>query len=268
MLLVGTIFGTSTTSFSSAQQEVISSGNGCYLSTYNTYVTVGQIAYTTGLENIGGSECFFTSASLGSSSNPQQTFGLKTIAGNDSISVIIGAHVQIMTTAQAGEVQNTTYYFVNLPLHITLVSIGSLTIPQSAYYTNFAQWSAAASPAVYYNSAGAYLEVDTTGSQTINFGTYISCTTNGALSVDQALLTILVPMLLGFAIILMLMRIAKKMFTFADEGTFLKSFDITDPNGRWVLYIGCLLLVILITYVIAAIVPPAISALASNPFCT
>ena len=110
----------------------------------------------------------FTEFSLGSSTNPSQTFGLTSgNTGTIPINITKIGTAEIDVHAACGSSTKCHVYLYYNQAFGSVITMGS-TIPYASFYSSFTSWKAAVAPSVYLGSL-RYLEVNVTGTQTIQF---------------------------------------------------------------------------------------------------
>jgi hypothetical protein len=120
----------------------------------------------------------FNQFSLTSSANPSWTFGVASQNGNANISKIQTNYIRFIGATQPGKVLNLTFYYSSLPVEVDIAEPSNTTILAAAYFTNYAAWVAAPSPAVYKDPTNTFLMVKSANlTPTIQFDLSGSSTT-------------------------------------------------------------------------------------------
>ncbi|MDE1854471.1 MAG: hypothetical protein KGI38_12090 [Thaumarchaeota archaeon] len=138
----------------------------------NSYVFLGSPMYANRLRiDAANSTYQFKNANIGSQTNPSANFQLKIQNGNATWISYDGKQFRFKaSTNSAGKL----YLYGALVKNVTQVeyslnNIQPTVFQQGGFFTSFAQWSAASTPSVFYNSTGDYLEVAVPSSSYVYF---------------------------------------------------------------------------------------------------
>lgn len=125
-----------------------------------TFVSFGE-NYFAGAGAFHGSHVNFTDTSLEAADNPTQTFGIGVEDGNATISIIDSGAAAVMLTMDCAATCYPIFYYSDPVYGVQVITGGTVTsIHDADFYTNEAQFDAAAAPAVY--ETGEFVKVKLT----------------------------------------------------------------------------------------------------------
>jgi hypothetical protein len=164
-ILLAVTYLASPTAFANSGTVHLSTAYHYGSTTYGTTISWISDAYGDSLSyGIGtDSHINFTDFSLNSASDPSWTFGIVSQNGDAELNTVATSFIRFNATTQATKTLNLTFYYNAVPPETTYVyeSVNN-TIPLSSYYSSYAGWLAAPSPAVYIDSSGSFLMVKST----------------------------------------------------------------------------------------------------------
>lgn len=156
-----------------------------YLTANDTYIDFGTNFYSNELY-IHDTHVNFTTTALTGVNHPTKSFGIGVENGNATITTISAGTVVLDMDCTAAMRCDALYYY-SLPVQALTAS--GTRILATDFYTDFAEFDAAAAPAAYHNATGDYVQAKVTFSDptTITFesGLFIYADMGGVETINE-----------------------------------------------------------------------------------
>ena len=149
------------TSTNAVGSVVRTTNNAFYSITYDTTISWSQTLYASAVEAQASANCIaFANGALGSASSPSWTFAAGIEYANATWITATSSELQFNVTAPVAG-QSWAYFFYYYPStsHFpTEVEIGTSIFGSNNFFTNYANFQASISQAVFLNTTGSYIE--------------------------------------------------------------------------------------------------------------